>query len=149
MLLREICIPDVVYCTADTTAASAARLMRERHVGDVVVVEDADGDQTPIGVVTDRDLIVEGLAKERDAAKIKVRDIMRTPVVVARTTEDASRALERMRVHGVRRIPVMDEHLRLAGIFCLDDLVKRLAADTAALAEILSGEQDRERRRRR
>jgi CBS domain-containing protein len=149
MLLKELCTPDVVYCTVDTTAASAARLMRERHVGDVVIVEDAEGDQTPIGVVTDRDLVVEVLAKERDPAKVKVREIMRTPLVVARTSEDASDALERMKVHGVRRIPVMDEHRKLTGIFCLDDLIKRLAADAAALAAVVAREQDRENRTRR
>lgn len=149
MLLKEICTPDVVSCTVDATAATAARLMRERHVGDVVIVEDVDGDQTPIGVVTDRDLVVEVLAKERDPAKVKVHEIMRTPVVVARMSEDAHEALERMKAHGVRRIPVMDEYMKLAGILCLDDLVKRLAADAAALAEIVSREQDREHRTRR
>ena len=149
MLLKELCTPDVVYCTADTTAAGAARLMRERHVGDVVIVEDAEGDQTPIGVVTDRDLVVEVLAKERDPAKVKVRDIMRTPLVVAHVSEDISEALERMKVHGVRRIPVMDESMKLAGIFCLDDLIKRLAADAVSLAAVVAREQDRENRTRR
>lgn len=149
MLLKEICTPDVVYCTVDTTAATVARLMRERHVGDVVVVEDAEGDQTPIGVVTDRDLVVEVLAKERDPAKIKVREIMRAPIVVAHASEDVHQALERMTVHGVRRIPVMSEHMKLAGILCLDDLLKRLAADAVALAAIVAREQDREQRTRR
>lgn len=149
MLLKEICTPDVVYCTEDATAAAAARLMRERHVGDVVIVEDMDGDQTPVGVVTDRDLVVEVLAKERDAAKVKVREIMRTPVVVARTSEDAHQALERMKANGVRRVPVMDESMKLAGILCLDDLVRRFAADAAAVAEVMVREQDREHRTRR
>jgi len=149
MLLKEICTPDVVYCTVDTTAATVARLMRERHVGDVVVVEDAEGDQTPIGVVTDRDLVVEVLAKERDPAKVKVREIMRAPIVVAHASEDVHQALERMTVHGVRRIPVMGEHMKLAGILCLDDLLKRLAADAVALAAIVAREQDREQRTRR
>jgi len=149
MLLSEICTPDVVYCTAEITAAAAARLMRERHVGDVIVVAEPEVDQTPIGVVTDRDLVVEVLAKERDPAKVKVREIMRTPIVVAHSSEDAHQALERMKIHGVRRIPVMDEHGRLAGILCLDDLLKRLAADAVALAAVVSREQDQERRARR
>ncbi len=149
MLLKEICTPDVVFCAEDATAATAARLMRERHVGDVVIVEDTEGDQTPIGVITDRDLVVEVLAKERDPSKVKVREIMRTPLVVARTSEDAYQALERMKAHGVRRIPVMDDYMKLAGIVCLDDLLKRLATDAAALAEIIAREQDREHRARR
>lgn len=149
MLLKEICTPDVVYCVEDASAAAAARLMRERHVGDVVIIEDLEGDQTPLGLVTDRDLVVEVIAKERDPAKVKVREIMRAPVVVARTSEDAHQALERMKAHGVRRIPVLDDDMKLSGILCLDDLIKRLAADAAALAEVIVREQDREHRTRR
>jgi CBS domain-containing protein len=149
MLLKEILTPDVVYCAADISALAAARLMRERHVGDVVVVDDADNGQTPIGVVTDRDLVVEVLAKERDPASLTVREIMRTPVVIAHTSEDASEALERMKRHGVRRIPVMGEHQQLAGILCLDDLLTRIALDVTALAEVVARAQDREHRTRR
>lgn len=149
MLLKDICTPDVVHCTPSATVLSLARLMRERHVGDVIVVEDADGDQTPVGVVTDRDIVVEVLGRERDPARVCAREIMRRPVVIARTNEDAAQAIERMKAHGVRRIPVLDEQSRLAGIVCLDDLLKQLAADAGALADIVSREQDREHRSRR
>ena len=149
MLLKEICTPDVVHCSPETTALGLARLMRERHVGDVVVVEDPQNDQTPIGLVTDRDLVVEVLGRERDPARVCAREIMRKPVVIARTSEDTAQAVERMKAHGVRRIPVMDEHRRLAGIVCLDDLLRQLAAEAGALVEIVSREQDREHRDRR
>lgn len=91
MLLKEICTPDIIYCTPERTAAAAARLMREHHVGDVVIVEDAEGDPSPIGVITDRDLVVEVLARERDPARVRVRELMRTPMVVAHTSEAPSR----------------------------------------------------------
>ena len=149
MLLSEICTPDVVYCSADSTALAAARLMRERHVGDVVVVDEPNGDQTPIGVVTDRDIVVEVIAKDQDPAKVIVREIMRTPVVVAHATEEVSEAVERMKVHGVRRIPVMGESQRLVGILCLDDLLKQIVTDAGALVDIVSREQSREHRTRR
>jgi CBS domain-containing protein len=149
MLLNEVYTPDVVYCSADSTALAAARLMRERHVGDVVVVDEPNGDQTPIGVVTDRDIVVEVIAKDQDPAKVSVREIMRTPVVVAQATEDVSEAVERMKVHGVRRIPVMGESQRLVGILCLDDLLKQIAAEAGTLVDIVSREQNREHRQRR
>lgn len=149
MLLKEICTPDVVFCTPETTVLAAARLMRQKHVGDVVVVEDEDGDHLPIGVVTDRDIVVEVLGKELEPARTRLRDIMRTPVVIGRASEDVSQVLERMKAHGVRRIPVMDEHGKLGGILSLDDLLKRLASDAAALAEVVAREQDREQRMRR
>ena len=118
-------------------------------MGDVVVIEDAENDQTPVGVVTDRDLVVEVLGRERDPAKVCAREIMRKPVVIARTSEDTAQAVERMKAHGVRRIPVMDEQRRLAGIVCLDDLLKQLAAEAGALVDIVSREQDLEHRNRR
>jgi CBS domain-containing protein len=150
MLIKEILTPDVVYCGPGTGVLAAARLMRERHVGDVVVlVEDGEGDQTPLGVVTDRDLVVEVLGQERDPSTMTVRDIMRTPVVIAHISEDARDALDRMKHHGVRRIPVMGDNRQLAGILCLDDLWKQLAADATALTEVVYREQDREHRTRR
>lgn len=149
MLLRDLCTPDVVSCTADRSALHAARLMRQHHVGDVVVVEDAETDPAPIGVVTDRDIVVEVLGKELDPARVTLREIMRKPAVIASTSEDVAQAVERMKAHGVRRIPVVDETSKLAGILCLDDLLKRLALDAATLAEVIAREQDREHRMRR
>ena len=149
MKLKELCTPDVVYCTAQISALHAAHLMRERHVGDLVIIDESEQTPAPIGIVTDRDIVVEVLAKDLDPATTPVGQIMRTPLVIARTSEEADNALERMRAHGVRRIPVLDEHEQLTGILSLDDLLKRLAADAAGLADIVTREQDREHRLRR
>lgn len=149
MLLKDLCTPDVVSCSADDSALHAARLMRQHHVGDVVVVNDAETDPSPIGVVTDRDIVVEVLGKDLDPARITLREIMRKPAVIASASEDITQAVERMKAHGVRRIPVVDGSSRLAGILCLDDLLKRLAVDAANLAEVVAREQDREHRTRR
>lgn len=149
MLLKDLCTPDVISCTPDKSALHAARLMRQHHVGDVVIVEDPETGRSPLGVVTDRDIVVEVLGKELDPARVTLRQIMRTPVVIASLSEEVAQALERMKFHGVRRIPVVDEASRLIGILCLDDLLKRLAAEAATLAEVVSREQDREHRARR
>ena len=149
MLLKDLCTPDVVSCTPDCSALHAARLMRQHHVGDLVVIEDAETDPSPIGMVTDRDIVVEVLGRDLDPAKVTLRQIMRKPAVIANVSEDVAQALERMKAHGVRRIPVVDGGSSLVGILCLDDLLKRLAADAAALVEVISREQDREHRLRR
>lgn len=149
MLLKDICSPDVAYCSADTHVLAAARIMREKHVGDLVIINASDGDQTPLGMVTDRDIVVEVLGKELDPRSVKVRDIMRAPVVIAGDSEDAAQALARMKSHGVRRIPVLGEQRKLVGIITLDDLVRRLAAEAKALAEVIEKEQGNEQRRRR
>jgi CBS domain-containing protein len=149
MLLKDICSPDVAYCSSDTQVLAAARIMRQKHVGDLVIVNDTDGDQTPLGIVTDRDIVVEVLGKELDPRNVRVRDIMRTPAVIAGDSEDAAQAIARMRSHGVRRIPVLGENRKLVGIITLDDLVRQLAAETAALADVIEKEQGNEQRRRR
>lgn len=149
MLLKEICTPEVVCCTPGTSVLAAARLMRQRHVGDLVVVDDPEGDQSPLGMVTDRDLVVEVLAQERSPASVTVREIMRQPVVIAGSDEEAARAAERMKMHGVRRVPVMGNDRRLAGIISLDDLLVQLAADANRLVEVIAREQGREHRTRR
>ena len=148
MLLKEICTPEVAQCPAQTSVLAAARLMRQRHVGDLVVIESDDG-QRPIGLVTDRDIVIEVLAEERDPAQVAVRSIMRTPVVLARASEDLSEAIERMTTHGVRRVPVVDEHERLVGILTLDDVLTQFAGAAEAIAEVISRGQNREHRLRR
>jgi len=149
MLLGEICTPEVVCCRSETHVLDAARIMRQKHVGDLIVVDDPDGDQTPLGVVTDRDIVVEVLGRELDAAKVAVREIMRTPAVIASDTEDPAEALERMKTHGVRRIPVMGQNRKLVGVVSLDDILRKLAGDAAAIADVIDREQNNEQRRRR
>jgi CBS domain-containing protein len=149
MLLQEICTPEVAQCTAETSVLAAARLMRTHHVGALVIVDTSDDGPVPVGLITDRDIVIEVLAAERDPATVSVRSIMRTPVIVARASEQISHAIERMSAHGVRRIPVVDEHDQLIGILTLDDLLKQLASDAVAIAEIVAREQNREHRQRR
>jgi len=149
MLLKAMCTSDVVCCRPQTSALDAARLMRHRHVGDVVVVDDPDAQRVPLGVVTDRDLTVEVLGNDRDPAATTLAALVRTPVVIARDSEDATAVIERMRTHGVRRIPVVDERGTLIGIVTLDDLLKGLLAEMHALLEAQSRAQRLEQSVRR
>ena len=149
MLVKELCTGDVVCCGPRSTVLEAARLMRHKHVGDVVIVDDPDWQRVPLGVVTDRDLVMEVLANGRDATTTTLADIARTPVVIARETEDAGAVAERMRTHGVRRIPVVDERGALVGIVTLDDLLKALLSEMHALVEAQGRAQRREQSARR
>jgi CBS domain-containing protein len=149
MLLKEICILDVACCARDTSILEAARLMRLHHTGDLVVVDDPRGDRVPVGIVTDRDIVVEVLGKELDPAKTTVGEVMSARLVIAEVSEDTSEALERMRHHGVRRIPVVDKDGGVVGIVTLDDMLKLHAEQANALLEIVTKEQTREHRGRR
>lgn len=149
MLLNEICVLDVASCGRDAGILEAARLMRQHHTGDLIVVDDPDGDRVPVGIVTDRDIVVEVLANGLDLAETKVAEIMSSKLVIAGAEEDSSDAVERMRLHGVRRLPVVDHAGRLMGIVTLDDMLTLHAAQAAALADIVSKEQRREHRAKR
>ena len=149
MLLKDLCTPDIASCTPGTTVLSAARTMRRLHVGDLVVVDEASGADAPLGMITDRDIVIEVLGRELDPATVRVEEVMRKPVVLVHGSEDAGQALERMRAHGVRRVPVIGDDRRLIGIVSLDDLLRQLAADATAIAQVIASEQSHERRNRR
>jgi CBS domain-containing protein len=149
MLVAEACTADVVCCRPQASALEAARLMRQKHVGDVVVVDDPDGERVPMGVITDRDLAIEVLGNGRDAASTTVSSLVRTPVVIAKDSEDTRVVIERMHAHGVRRIPVVDARGVLLGIVTLDDLLKTLLSDMQLLLEAETRAQRREQSARR
>jgi CBS domain-containing protein len=149
MKLKELCILDVACCHKDTTVAEAARLMRQHHTGDLVVIDESDGTREPVGVVTDRDIVMEVIARGHDPGHTQVSAVMGSPVVVASGSENVATAIDRMRTHGVRRLPIVDDSGAVFGILTLDDLYRALAEHTAALAAIVTKEQTRENRGRR
>ena len=149
MLLKAICTPDVVCCGPATTIQAAAVLMRAKHTGDLVVVNDPDEERIPLGIITDRDIVVDVLAAGLNPATTTVTAILHPPVVVANENEDTSEALQRMRTHGVRRLPVVGLEGRLVGILTLDDILDLVAADLTAIVDLVARQQDREHRSRR
>jgi CBS domain-containing protein len=146
MLLKEFCTTEVAYCSRETTVMEAAQLMRSKHIGDLVVVDDPTDECMPVGLVTDRDIVVKVLAAELNASRTTVGEIMRIPLITASEAEDSSLAISRMRNHGVRRLPITGPHGRLVGIVTLDDLLRRLRFEVDALLDIVGKGQDQERR---
>lgn len=149
MKLKELCVPNVATCRRDHTIAAAAQLMRDRHTGDLVVIDGMDEEREPIGIVTDRDIVVEVVARGRNPEKTTVGDIMSNRVVVAAESEDSAEALERMAAHGVRRVPVVNDAGSVTGIVALDDLLRVHAEQAARLLDVVMKEQNREQRSRR
>jgi CBS domain-containing protein len=149
MLLKELCVLDVACCTPDQTVTAAAQLMRQHHAGDLVVVDDADEQREPVGIITDRDIVMEVVARGRNPDQTTVRDVMTTRLVVASASEDIDAALQRMRAHGVRRIPVLDEERCVLGIITLDDLLRVHAEQATHLLDVVTSEQKHEQRARR
>jgi CBS domain-containing protein len=120
--------------------------MRQHHVGDLVVVDDGGA---PVGVLTDRDLVVCVLAREADRiAQLQVCDVLTDEVLLARESEDVSEVLRRMQRERVRRVPVVDEAGVLVGILTLDDILGVVSGDLANVAHLVrsQGEHEHERR---
>lgn len=144
MSIGEICNRKVVVMQREETIAEAAKLMRDQHVGSVLIVNEQDGKRVPIGIVTDRDLVVEVIAPELDPDAITVGDIMMTSFVVVKEDTGVSEAIQYMRAKGVRRLPVVDAEAKLLGIVTLDDLLILLAEELDALAKLVAREQQNE-----
>lgn len=149
MLVKDICTLEIASCGRNASILEAARLMREHHTGDLVVVDDPHDDRTPVGILTDRDIVVLALAAELDPATTKVADVMSSKLVIAGASEEVAVAVARMQTHGVRRLPVVDHDGSLYGIVTLDDMLTLHAERARVLADIVSKEQAKERRFRR
>ena len=133
MKTGDVCNRAVVSIRSNANLSEASRLMREAHVGSVIVVDEASP-RRAVGIVTDRDIVVEAVAAGIDPATLTVAEIMGRGLVVAREDDDALVSLKAMRRRGVRRLPVVDEGGALCGIVSLDDL---LEAGSVALNDVV------------
>ena len=149
MPISEICNREVVVVQRDDTALEAAKLMRQHHVGDVLVVEDRNGVRVPVGIVTDRDLIMEIMAPELDGLVITVGDIMAQELVTVKESTGIFEAIQYMRQMAVRRLPIVNEGGGLIGILTLDDLLELLSEELLEIAKLVRNEQQKETRSRR
>jgi CBS domain-containing protein len=125
-----------------------AQLMRRQHVGDVIVV-DRQGDLVvPVGIVTDRDIVVELIADQVDLESVTTGDVMSPELITARQNEGIWDTLQLMGNKGIRRLPVVNDDGGLEGILTVDDLVELLAEELALLARIAGRGQKLEEERR-
>jgi CBS domain-containing protein len=148
MNISDICTVQTVSCNRDETVQGAALLMRKHHVGDLVVVDGSDEAAIPVGIVTDRDIVVSVVALGLDPASLQVGDVMSDDLLTCREEDGVYQTIEHMRVRGIRRVPVVNRHGGLAGIVSVDDLLEFLAEEMGDLSRISGSQQAVERRAR-
>jgi CBS domain-containing protein len=145
MRIGEMCTTQTIVCTRDESVQGAALLMRSHHVGDVVVIDQPNGERIPAGILTDRDIVVSVIALGLDPASLLVGDIMSEDLLTCSEKDDVYATIERMRMRGIRRVPVIDARGELTGIVSADDLLGFLAEEMSELARIGPHQQSQER----
>jgi CBS domain-containing protein len=148
MRIGEMCTTQTIVCTREESVQGAAMLMRTHHVGDVVVVEHSNSERVPTGILTDRDIVVSVIALGLDPASLLVGDIMSDDLLTCSDKDDVYETIERMRMRGIRRVPVVNASGGLIGIVSADDLLGFLAEEMGDLARIGPHQQSQEKRAR-
>jgi CBS domain-containing protein len=131
-----------IVADSDTGIAEAAQLMCEHHVGALVIVDRSSGAPRPIGIVTDRDLVIEVMAKLTRPEILTVADLMSPKLIIADEDDDLLNALERMRGAGIRRMPVVSKSGVLVGLLAVDDVIDLLAELIGCLPRLVRREQE-------
>ena len=147
-MLKRLCTREVAIGQRHEPLADAARRMRDRHVGTLVIVDNLE-DRTPVGMLTDRDIVVGPVAQAVEHfAELTIGDVMTSPVITLGEGDSLEKALETMRRHGVRRVPVVDDGGSLCGVLAADDVIGLLSAQLGQLVGLQETEQERELIRR-
>ena len=146
MKIFELATHKVVTISKEASIVEAAKLMREHHVGTVVIVDLVQSEQVPIGLVTDRDIVVDAVAQAADSiTRIKVKDIAAKELVTADADTEAFDVMHMMIAARVRRIPIVNALGALVGIVTYDDLMCWVVEEAADFSQLFIRQRRRER----
>lgn len=148
MSAGEYCNREVIVLGRDESLRAAVNLFRQYHVGSLLVVEDNRGVKVPVGILTDRDIVIEVIAEDVDIDAVTVGDVMCGNLITVREATSLLDALGLMQGNGVRRVPVIDERGGLLGILTVDDVIELVAEQMTRLAGVITNELRYERQRR-
>ncbi len=148
MRVGDYCNREVVVIEEENSITEAARIMREHHVGDVVSIKHRYGKQFPTGILTDRDIALEIVAKGTDPESISVGDAMSFELVTVHVDDDLMHVIEVMRDKGIRRVPVVDSDDALVGIMTVDDIIDLLSEVFVDIVHLVDSQRRREARNR-
>jgi CBS domain-containing protein len=123
----DVMTRDVVTCTPENTIADVARLMKTEDIGPVLIV-DNETNNTLVGIITDRDIVLKVIADGQDANTTRVGDAMSKKLVTCRADDEISVAMQAMAQFQLRRIPVVEDNMRLVGIISQADVATRVDA---------------------
>jgi CBS domain-containing protein len=149
MPLGEYCTRNVITADVETSIYEAAQLMRHHHVGTVVAIRKNGSREYPVGIITDRDIVLEIVAPGLDPEVLTIGDIMSPELMTVKESAGIFEAIQHMRTMAVRRLPIVNDSGELVGIVTLDDLLGLLSEELQALARMVTREKQREVHTRR
>lgn len=144
----ELCSREVITATREMSIREAAQLMRDRHVGSLIVVEGSGDPQKPVGILTDRDIVIEVIAENVGVDEVAVGDVMTYALLKVNVQDSILDTAQRMRARGVRRVPVIEATGELAGILALDDILELLSEELSLLTRATAREAEQEKKKR-
>jgi len=148
MRVGEYCNREVVVIEEDGSITETARIMREYHVGDVIIVRSQHGKQIPLGILTDRDIALEIVAKSADPETVRAGDAMSYELSTVNEDDDLMHAIEIMRDKGIRRLPVVDIDEALVGILTVDDVLDLFSEVFIDIVHLVDQQRRREAKTR-
>jgi len=149
MTVGAICKRNVVVAPRGEGIVDAAKRMRMFHVGDVVVIEDRGDMRVPVGILTDRDIVLSVVASDPEhLSSLLVSDAMSSELVSAPEDTSLVDALKLMQERGIRRLPIVKQDGALAGIVTFDDVVRFLAGELGDLVKLMAREEKTEQQYR-
>ena len=122
---RDVMTEELVFCTPGDTVSKVAQLMKREDIGPVLIV-DNERSKTLVGIVTDRDLALKVVGEGRDPKNTKVEDVMARKLITCHADDNVENAMKAMAQYQLRRIPVVDENMKLVGIISQADVATRV-----------------------
>lgn len=122
---RDVMTEDLVFCTPGDPVSKVAQLMKREDIGPVLIV-DNERSKTLVGIVTDRDLALKVVGEGRDPKNTKVEDVMTRKLITCHADDNVENAMKAMAQYQLRRIPVVDENMKLVGIISQADVATRV-----------------------
>ncbi len=141
MNVADVMTRNVTYVAEDTSLVDVARIMRKDHVGDVVVTRRGEPASRPVGILTDRDIVIQVIAEEAELSALTAGDAMSRELVTVSDSASLVEAVTQMGQHGIRRLPVTDTDGLLIGVLSLDDVLAQLGALLDNLADVVRFQQ--------
>jgi len=142
MLSGEYCNRDVVFVGDSDYVTKAAELMRDNHITHVVVIQSKFGKNIPVGIISDRDIVIDFIASQVDIHNTPIKNLLKSNIVVVDEHDDLMVTIKRMRMSGLGRVIVVNSNGELIGVLSIDEIIGVISESIMDLEQIMIRDRD-------